>query len=69
MAGYTSASKSFSPSARGAKHAIGGKRFAVQQELVATTTSAAINKIDLAAICGKDASVFVNAIGNTGAGR
>ncbi len=47
----------------------GGKRFAVEQELVATATRAAIKKIDLAAIRGKKVNVFVNAIGDTGAGN
>lgn len=47
----------------------GGKRFAVEQELVASTTRAAIKKIDLAKIRGRNVNLFVNAIGDTGAGN
>lgn len=47
----------------------GGKRFAVEQELVASATRAAIQQIDLSTIRGKKVNLFVNAIGDTGAGN
>ncbi len=47
----------------------GGKRFAVEQELVAAATRATIKKIDLSAIQGKKVNLFVNAIGDTGNGN
>jgi len=47
----------------------GGKRFAVEQELVAAATRATIKKIDLSAIRGKKVNLFVNAIGDTGNGN
>ncbi len=47
----------------------GGKRFAVEQELVAAATRATIKKIDLSAIRGKRVNLFVNAIGDTGNGN
>ena len=47
----------------------GGKRFAVEQELVAAATRAAIKKIDLKTIKGKKVNLFVNAIGDAGAGN
>lgn len=47
----------------------GGKRFAVEQELVSAATRGAIKQIDLSAIKGKKVSLFVNAIGDTGAGN
>lgn len=47
----------------------GGKRFAVEQELVAAATRAAIKKIDLTVIRGKRVNLFVNAIGDVGAGN
>ena len=47
----------------------GGKRFAVEQELVAAATRAAIQKIDLTTIRGRKVNLFVNAIGDTGAGN
>lgn len=47
----------------------GGKRFAVEQELVASATRGAIKQIDLSAICGKKVNLYVNAIGDTGAGN
>ncbi|MDK9708047.1 MAG: hypothetical protein OEL83_13480 [Desulforhopalus sp.] len=47
----------------------GGKRFAVEQELVAAATRGAIKQIDLSAIRGKKINLFVNAIGDTGAGN
>jgi hypothetical protein len=47
----------------------GGKRFAVEQELVAAATRGAIKQIDLSIIRGKKVNLFVNAIGDTGAGN
>ncbi len=47
----------------------GGKRFAVEQELVAAATRATIKKIDLAKLRGKKVNLFVNAIGDTGNGN
>lgn len=47
----------------------GGKRFAVEQELVAAATRATIKKIDLTTIHGKKVNLFINAIGDTGAGN
>ncbi len=47
----------------------GGKRFAVEQELVASATRGAIKQIDLSAIRGKRINLYVNAIGDTGTGN
>ena len=47
----------------------GGKRFAVEQELVAAATRATVKKIDLSTIRGKKVNLFVNAIGDTGTGN
>jgi hypothetical protein len=47
----------------------GGKRFAIEQELVAASTRDAIKQIDLAALRGKKVNIFVNAIGDTGNGN
>ncbi len=47
----------------------GGKRFAVEQELVAAATRATVKKIDLTTIRGKKVNLFVNAIGDTGTGN
>ena len=47
----------------------GGKRFAVEQELVAAATRGAIMQIDLSSIRGKRINLFVNAIGDTGSGN
>lgn len=47
----------------------GGKRFAVEQELVAAATRAAIKQIDLTPLRGKTVNIYVNAIGDTGAGN
>lgn len=47
----------------------GGKRFAVEQELVAATTRATIKEIDLSTIRGRKVNLYVNAIGDTGAGN
>ena len=47
----------------------GGKRFAVEQELVAAATRGAIRQLDLHALGGKKVNLFVNAIGDTGSGN
>ena len=47
----------------------GGKRFAVEQELVAAATRAAIKQIDLSSLKDKRINLYVNAIGDTGAGN
>jgi len=47
----------------------GGKRFAVEQELVAAATRAAVKRIDLSSLRGKKVNIFVNAIGDTGSGN
>jgi hypothetical protein len=47
----------------------GGKRFAIEQEMVAATTRATIKNIDLSPIRGKNVNLFVNAIGDTGTGN
>jgi hypothetical protein len=47
----------------------GGKRFAVEQELVAAATRGAIKQIDLATIRGKKVNLYVNSIGDTGTGN
>lgn len=46
----------------------GGKRFAVEQELVAAATRGAIKQIDLSTLRGKKINLYVNAIGDTGTG-
>lgn len=47
----------------------GGKRFAIEQELVAAATRTAIRQIDLGAIRGRKVNIYVNAMGDTGAGN
>lgn len=47
----------------------GGKRFAVEQELMAAAIRATIKKIDLTVIKGKKVNLFVNPIGDAGAGN
>ena len=47
----------------------GGKRFAVEQELVAAATRGAIKQLDLAPLKDKEINLFVNAIGDTGSGN
>lgn len=47
----------------------GGKRFAVEQELMAVAVRATIKNIDLSAIKGKKVNLFVNPIGDSGAGN
>lgn len=47
----------------------GGKRFAIEQELVAASTRATIKQIDLTVIKGKKVNLFVNTIGDDGGGN
>ena len=47
----------------------GGKRFAVEQELVAAATRSAIRQVDTAPLKGKKINLFVNTIGDSGAGN
>ena len=47
----------------------GGKRFTIEQELVAAATRGAIKQIDMSTIRGKKINLFVNAIGDTGSGN
>jgi hypothetical protein len=47
----------------------GGKRFAIEQELVAASTRGALKQVDLAKLKGKKVNLFVNAIGDIGAGN
>lgn len=47
----------------------GGKRFAIEQELVAAATRGAIKQIDLAVLKGRHVNLFVNAIGDSGSGN
>lgn len=47
----------------------GGKRFAVEQELVAAATRGAIKQLDVSLLRGKKINLFVNAIGDTGSGN
>lgn len=47
----------------------GGKRFAIEQELVSAATRGAIKQIDLSQLKGKKVNILVNAIGDTGAGN
>jgi hypothetical protein len=47
----------------------GGKRFAVEQELVSAATRGAIKQIDLSALKDRKVNILVNAIGDTGNGN
>lgn len=47
----------------------GGKRFAVEQELVASATRGAIKQLNITSLRGKKVNIFVSAIGDTGAGN
>ena len=47
----------------------GGKRFAVEQELVAAATRTAIKQIDLSCLRGKRVNLYINAMGDTGSGN
>ena len=46
----------------------GGKRFAVEQELISASSRAAVKNIDLSALQGKKVAVFVSMIGDQGSG-
>lgn len=46
----------------------GGKRFAVEQELVAASSRAAIKNMDLAALQGKKVALYVSTMGDQGSG-
>ncbi len=47
----------------------GGKRFAVEQELVAATARATLKQLDLSRIQGKKVNIYMNAIGDIGVGN
>ena len=47
----------------------GGKRFAIEQELVAAASRNAIKQIDLGKIRGKRVNLYVNSMGDSGAGN
>ncbi len=47
----------------------GGKRFAVEQELVSAATRSAIKQLDLSAVAGKKVNIYVNSIADSGAGN
>ncbi|KAA3623273.1 MAG: adhesin [Proteobacteria bacterium] len=47
----------------------GGKRFSIEQELVSATVRAAAKGLDVSAIRGRRAAIFIAAIGDTGAGN
>ncbi len=47
----------------------GGKRFAIEQELVAASTRATIKQIDFSSIVGKKVNLYVNTIGDNGSGN
>lgn len=46
----------------------GGKRFAVEQELVAASSRAAVKNMDLSALQGRKVALFVSAMGDQGSG-
>jgi hypothetical protein len=47
----------------------GGKRFAIEQELVSASSHGTLKQIDLSKVKGKKVQLFVNAIGDIGAGN
>ncbi len=47
----------------------GGKRFAVEQELVSAATRSAIKQLDLSSITGKKVNIYVNSISDSGSGN
>lgn len=47
----------------------GGKRFAIEQELVAASSRATIRQIDFTQIKGKKVNLYVNTIGDNGGGN
>lgn len=46
----------------------GGKRFAVEQELISASSRAAVKNIDLSALKGKKVAVFIAMMGDQGSG-
>ncbi|MGF6148662.1 Adhesin mafA precursor [Kingella potus] len=46
----------------------GGKRFAVEQELVAASARAAVKNMDLSALQGRKAALYVSVMGDQGSG-
>ncbi|EJU79012.1 adhesin, partial [Neisseria meningitidis NM3001] len=47
----------------------GGKRFAVEQELVAALSRAAVKEMDLSALKGRKAALYVSVMGDQGSGN
>ncbi len=47
----------------------GGKRFAIEQELVSASSHGALKQIDVSKLKGKKVDLFVNAVGDIGAGN
>ncbi|MDO5651420.1 MAG: hypothetical protein Q4G13_04700 [Moraxella sp.] len=47
----------------------GGKRFAVEQELVAASSRAAIKEMDLSALQGKKVALYISTMGDQGSGN
>ena len=47
----------------------GGKRFAVEQELVAASSRAAVKEMDLSALKGRKAALYVSVMGDQGSGN
>lgn len=46
----------------------GGKRFAVEQELVASSARAAVKNMDLSALQGRKAAIYISVMGDQGSG-
>ena len=46
----------------------GGKRFAVEQELVAASARAAVKNMDLSALQGRKAAIYISVMGDQGSG-
>lgn len=46
----------------------GGKRFAVEQELVAASSRAAVKEMDLSALQGRKVALYVSVMGDQGSG-
>lgn len=47
----------------------GGKRFAVEQELVAASSRAAVKEMDLSALKGRKVALYVSTMGDQGSGN
>lgn len=47
----------------------GGKRFAIEQELVAASSRAAVKEMDLSALKGRKAALYVSVMGDQGSGN